>query len=110
MVVDGKRAESGFVHALIQTSRFLDAAENSYGTHMPRADWNIVAEVEFPLPPLPEQRAIAAVLSDMDTEIAALERRLDKTRAIKQSMMQQLLTGRTRLIDPHASPHGEAAE
>ena len=79
-----------------------DAVVHLRGDHL--------AEVELPLPPLPEQRAIAAVLSDMDTEIAALERRLDKTRAIKQGMMQQLLTGRTRLIDPHGSSHGEAAQ
>jgi type I restriction enzyme, S subunit len=46
-----------------------------------------------------EQTAIAEVLSDMDTEIAALERRRDKTRALKQGMMQELLTGRTRLVD-----------
>ena len=45
-------------------------------------------------------RAIATVLSDMDTEIAALEHRLDKTRAIKQGMMQQLLTGAIRLPVP----------
>ena len=47
-----------------------------------------------------EQRAIAAVLSDMDAEIAALEQRRDKTIAIKQGMMQQLLTGRVRLVKP----------
>ena len=46
-----------------------------------------------------EQRAIAIVLSDMDAEIAALEQRRDKTRAIKQGMMQQLLTGRVRLSE-----------
>ncbi|MXY99477.1 restriction endonuclease subunit S [Candidatus Poribacteria bacterium] len=45
-----------------------------------------------------EQRAIATVLSDMDAEIAALEQRRDKTIAIKQGMMQQLLTGRVRLV------------
>ena len=45
-----------------------------------------------------EQSAIASVLSDMDAEIAALEQRRDKTRAIKQGMMQQLLTGRVRLV------------
>jgi type I restriction enzyme S subunit len=45
-----------------------------------------------------EQAAIAAVLSDMDAEIDALERRAAKTRAIKQGMMQQLLTGRVRLV------------
>jgi type I restriction enzyme S subunit len=50
------------------------------------------------LPPLPEQTAIAAVLSDMDAELAALEARLAKTRALKQGMMQELLTGRTRLV------------
>ena len=45
-----------------------------------------------------EQAAIAGVLSDMDAEIAALERRRDKTKQIKQGMMQQLLTGRIRLV------------
>ena len=61
---------------------------------------NLVQEFRLPLPPLPEQRAIATVLSDMDAEITALERRLDKTRAIKQGMMQQLLTGSIRLPIP----------
>jgi type I restriction enzyme S subunit len=45
-----------------------------------------------------EQTAIAAVLSDMDTELEALEARREKTRALKQAMMQELLTGRTRLV------------
>ena len=45
-----------------------------------------------------EQAAIARVLSDMDAELAALEARRDKTRALKQGMMQELLTGRTRLV------------
>jgi type I restriction enzyme, S subunit len=44
-----------------------------------------------------EQTAIAAVLSDMDAELVALEARREKTRALKQAMMQELLTGRTRL-------------
>jgi len=45
-----------------------------------------------------EQTAIAVVLSDMDAELAALEARRDKTRNLKQGMMQELLTGKTRLI------------
>jgi type I restriction enzyme S subunit len=57
-----------------------------------------LAELLLHLPPLPEQTAIAAVLSDMDAEITALERRRDKTRSLKQGMMQELLTGRTRLM------------
>jgi len=50
------------------------------------------------LPPLPEQTAIAEVLSEVDAELAGLEQRRDKTRALKQGMMQELLTGRTRLV------------
>jgi len=45
-----------------------------------------------------EQTAIAAVLSDMDAEIAVLEARLTKARQLKQGMMQELLTGRIRLV------------
>lgn len=52
----------------------------------------------FKAPLINEQQAIVAVLSDMDSEIVSLERRRDKTRAVKQGMMQQLLTGRIRLV------------
>ena len=52
------------------------------------------------LPKVAEQTAIAAVLSDMDAELAALEGRREKTKALKQGMMQELLTGRTRLVTP----------
>ena len=52
----------------------------------------------FEIPTIEEQRAIGAVLSDMDAEIAALEQRRDKTIAIKQGMMQLLLTGSVRLV------------
>ena len=50
------------------------------------------------IPPQKEQTAIATVLSDMDAEITALEARRDKTKDLKQGMMQELLTGRIRLI------------
>ncbi len=59
---------------------------------------DVVSSVLLPLPPLPEQRAIAAVLSDMDAEIAALEAEQAKYTRIKSGMMQELLTGRTRLV------------
>ena len=57
-----------------------------------------LAALEINTPPPLEQTAIAAVLSDMDAELAALEARRHKTRALKQAMMQELLTGRTRLV------------
>ena len=55
-------------------------------------------KIQFQLPSCPEQTAIASILSDMDAEIAALETKLNKTRSIKQGMMHELLTGKTRLL------------
>jgi type I restriction enzyme, S subunit len=57
-----------------------------------------VRNFEIRVPAIPEQRAIVNILSDMDAEIAALEQKRDKTRALKQGMMQELLTGKTRLL------------
>ena len=65
-----------------------------------------MAVFNFAMPSVAEQCAIATILSDMDSEITALEQRLDKTRAIKQGVMQQLLTGAIRL--PIPSVDGEA--
>lgn len=50
------------------------------------------------LPTLEEQQAIAQILSDMDSEIEALQKKLEKYKAIKQGMMEELLTGRIRLV------------
>ena len=58
----------------------------------------IVKEFSINLPSLSEQRAIACVLSSMDNEISAIQAKKAKYESIKQGMMQQLLTGRIRLV------------
>lgn len=60
--------------------------------------FRFLKERDFLVPEFGEQEAIAAVLSDMDAELAALDARRAKTHALKQAMMQDLLTGRTRLV------------
>jgi len=76
--------------------------KSSWQDYIPATGYNrhfkFLKERTFLAPSLPEQTAIATVLSDMDAEIAALESRHDKTRALKQDVMQELLTGRTRLV------------
>jgi type I restriction enzyme S subunit len=57
-----------------------------------------IVKITLPVPPVEEQAAIATILSDMDAEIAALEEKLEKSRMLKQGMMQELLTGRIRLV------------
>jgi type I restriction enzyme S subunit len=67
------------------------------GSNYPAISSNDVRALDIPMPDVREQKAIAAVLSDIEEEIAALESQRDKGRAIKQGMMQDLLTGRIRL-------------
>jgi type I restriction enzyme S subunit len=68
------------------------------GTKVTGISKSNIAKINIPVPSLPEQTAIAEILSDMDAEIAALEARREKTRLLKQGMMQELLTGRIRLV------------
>ncbi len=56
---------------------------------------------------VPEQTAIASVLTAMDEVLEALEQRREKTRALKQAMMQELLTGRTRLVAREGAERAE---
>lgn len=58
----------------------------------------MIAGMGIPIPSFEEQESIALILSDMDSEINALVQRLEKTKQIKQGMMQELLTGRIRLV------------
>ena len=69
----------------------------SVGTKVSGISKSNIPKVTLSFPSVPEQTAIAEVLTDMDTELAGLEQRREKTRALKQAMMQELLTGRTRL-------------
>ena len=98
LMVDPEQARSDFLYAIVQSDEFIATANISYGTHMPRADWDIVRNFSASLPKPKEQTAIATILSDMDAEITALEAKLSKARLIKQGMMQELLTGRVRLV------------
>ena len=59
----------------------------------------LISNLEIYMPEVPEQQAVAQVLSDMDSEIEQLEKKLAKYQQIKQGMMQELLTGRIRLVD-----------
>jgi len=80
---------------LTMKSQMIERAIGSTFLEISKKD---AAMLELSIPQYDEQAAVAAVLSDMDAEIEALEKRLAKTRTLKQGMMQELLTGRTRLV------------
>jgi len=82
------------------------ALQYCQGTKQQSYTTKLVKQLPIALPPTTtEQTAIAEVLSDMDAELAALEQRRDKTRLLKQGMMQELLTGKTRLPFDEGTPY-----
>jgi type I restriction enzyme S subunit len=94
-----RNANATFIFYLFQTGRYRNYINNLLaGSSINNLTPTSIESLEFSIPPLPEQTAVAAVLSDMDAELATLEARRDKTRALKQGMMQELLTGRIRLV------------
>src|SRR5262249_33169994 len=92
-------ADKGFIyHKLNEVTQGLRQRATNGGTmlHLTKEG---MEKLPISIPPSKnEQTAIASVLSDMDAEITALEVRRDKTRTLKQGMMQELLTGRIRLV------------
>lgn len=91
--------ESSFVHLLFQTGLYRAYIANLLaGSSINNLRPSAIESLEFSFPDTQEQSAIAAVVSDIDAEIAALLARREKTKALKQGMMQQLLTGEIRLI------------
>lgn len=63
-----------------------------------RGNLKIIKLIEIPFPSLEEQYAIASVISDLDAELFVLEARREEKRDVKLAMMQELLTGKTRLV------------
>ena len=96
----GDLLDNGFKRFCFQTKSIKRQFQFfAVGTKVSGISKTSIAKIELKFPPTAEQTAIATVLSDMDAELAALEARRDKTRALKQGMMQALLTGRIRLAE-----------
>ena len=93
--------DAPFLFLLLCQRRFLTAmAGKAKGGAQGNLSVRDITEFMLRLPPnKTEQTAIATILSDMDAEITALEAKLTKTRQVKQGMMQELLTGRIRLVE-----------
>ncbi|QXJ22538.1 restriction endonuclease subunit S [Actinomadura graeca] len=97
-ILPGREHDSDFLYYLLDTRyeelRGESAGDGGRGV----LNLKIIKNLSVRMPQLNEQVAIGQVLRDTDAEIETLDRRLEATRAIKQGMMQELLTGRTRLV------------
>jgi type I restriction enzyme, S subunit len=93
MVKDPNSAKFLFYRACL-----IDWKQHNEASGVPSLNARTIENIEIALPPSEEQEAIASLLTDMDAEIAELSVKLTKARDIKQGMMQQLLTGKVRLV------------
>ena len=96
-ITDQRTADKAFVCHYINTRTQHLREVVATGNGQPNLNTALIREIPIPFPPLPEQRAIAEALSDMDALLAGLDRLIAKKRDLKQAAMQQLLTGQTRL-------------
>lgn len=93
--------DSFFLHRVLKLDSYRQKFKTATTSSVDRRGslrWPAFSEITVRIPRLPEQTAIATILSDMDGGIAALEAKLAKARQLKQGMMQELLMGRVRLI------------
>ena len=91
------KGDPGFIRQFVLSEPFLEACAASSGSKMPRADWSHVGKVQFYLPPLSEQCAIAAILQAADAEIETNNKLIMLLRDQKRGLMQKLLTGEVRV-------------
>ncbi|HAS8324887.1 TPA: restriction endonuclease subunit S [Vibrio vulnificus] len=93
--------ESNYIHQFLQlpstVNRLLGTQTDSARPNLSLSD---MREFTFAVPPLPEQRKIAQILSTWDRGIATTEKLIDASKQQKKALMQQLLTGKKRLVDP----------
>lgn len=99
-VLDTDRIDVRFMHFLLQATRLSEFVAT---TALPALNAKQLGAMVLKVPALAEQRAIAAALADVDSEIVALTGRRRKTENLKLAMMQELLTGRTRLVSKGGS-------
>lgn len=95
--INTKKIDTEFLYYYLafNEQKFLQMGQTGTQNNLNK---EIVQNLDIPYPSSQEQTAIAQVLSDMDAEIEQLEQKLDKFKMIKQGMMQELLTGKTRLL------------
>lgn len=85
-----------YLFLLVQTEKFLSFANRTSGTKMPRADWDLVKRIDFPIPTKKEQQKISSIINKWDQAINLVEKQIKAKRKLKKALMQQLFTSRLR--------------
>jgi type I restriction enzyme S subunit len=98
-VLKGKNISNDFLYRIIQTNSFIDLANQSSGSKMPRADWNVVENGLFSIPSLPEQQKIATFLSLIDERIQTQNKIIEQLKSLIDGLSEKLFTQKLKFKD-----------
>lgn len=98
-VLKGKSVSNEYLFFLINTSAFIEFANVSSGSKMPRADWKVISAAKFLIPAFPEQAKIANFLYSIDEKIQALTKKKTLLEYYKKGVMQRLFSQEIRFKD-----------
>jgi type I restriction enzyme S subunit len=98
-VITGKSEINEFIYWLIQTNRFIGLANQSSGSKMPRADWDVVSSSDFCFPTHREQQKIASFFTSIDQKISQLKKKKDLLEQYKKGVMQKTFSQEIRFKD-----------
>ncbi len=109
-VLKGKNISNDFLYRIVQTKSFIDLANQSSGSKMPRADWNIVESGFFCIPILPEQKKIASFLSLIDERISTQNKIINDLKTLKAATAKKIFSQELRFKDDNGNVFSEWEE
>lgn len=89
-VLRANESNPAFIYTLVNNKRFMDVANISSGSKMPRADWNLVSKYKFLIPKISEQRAIATYFRHLDSVIETADKKLASLKQVKEASLQTM--------------------
>jgi len=109
-VLKGVGVSNDFLFTMIQTNKFINLANQSSGSKMPRADWSVITNSLLTYPTLPEQQKIASFFTSIDKKIELLKKKHSLLEQYKKGVMQKIFAQKIRFKDSDGNDYADWEE